>query len=339
MIFKYLTRQYSLVTIGSLVILIALVGSNCKPPSPALTQKPNCPHTNIAWDSIRNHVRASDTLSLQAYMDCLEGALAHLQDTINTLSPRDWLSKHPESGQTFIEYTQSAPVGVDSLKKYIYLQKIGPFDTTELRLMQDIADYLSIFFNLPTKTQPSIPLTEIPEKAKRKNPIKGNEQLQSIYLLNRVLSKQIPADASVCIGFTVRDLYPSEQWNYVFGQASLRSRVGVWSIYRFGKPSFSEEAYMACLKRALKTATHETGHMYSIKHCTAYNCNMSGSNHLEELDRRPLWYCPQCLGKISWNLNINEIARLEKLKAFWDEHHEPIASNYYQQALNALQGN
>ena len=33
---------------------------------------------------------------------------------------------------------------------------------------------------------------------------------------------------------------------------------------------------------------HETGHMFSMRHCTKYECLMSGTNHMGETDRRPL---------------------------------------------------
>src|SRR3712207_7363776 len=39
------------------------------------------------------------------------------------------------------------------------------------------------------------------------------------------------------------------------------------------------------LLRTLKIAAHETGHMFSVRHCTKYECVMNGSNHLGETDR------------------------------------------------------
>ena len=38
---------------------------------------------------------------------------------------------------------------------------------------------------------------------------------------------------------------------------------------------------------------HETGHMFSMRHCTKYECLMSGTNHLNETDRRPIDACPE----------------------------------------------
>ena len=100
------------------------------------------------------------------------------------------------------------------------------------------------------------------------------------------------------IALTTSDLWPGQGWNFVFGQASVTDRVGVWSIWRNGDPHGDDEAYRTCLRRTLKTASHETGHMFSMQHCTFYECNMCGSNHREESDRQPLWLCPICLAKL-----------------------------------------
>ncbi len=90
------------------------------------------------------------------------------------------------------------------------------------------------------------------------------------------------------IALTTSDLWPGKGWNFVFGQARLRERVGVWSLYRNGDPDESEGAFRLCLLRTIKTATHETGHMFSLRHCTKYECNMCESNNSEESDRSPM---------------------------------------------------
>ena len=117
-------------------------------------------------------------------------------------------------------------------------------------------------------------------------------------MLDQVLRPRLPADASTYLALTTSDLWPGEGWNFVFGQASLNQRVGVWSIARNGDPHGDEHGLPLCLLRTLKTASHETGHMFSMPHCTLYECNMCGSNHRQEADRRPLWLCPCCLAKL-----------------------------------------
>jgi len=54
------------------------------------------------------------------------------------------------------------------------------------------------------------------------------------------------------IAFTASDLWPGPGWNFVFGLASLRERVGVWSIHRFGNPSKGQAAFTQTLLRTLQ---------------------------------------------------------------------------------------
>lgn len=123
-------------------------------------------------------------------------------------------------------------------------------------------------------------------------------------------------DAAVLIAFTSTDLYPDETMNYVFGQASLQSRVGVWSLYRLDENADDK----LFLTRTLKIATHETGHMFSIRHCTKYECGMSGTNHLEETDSRPLDFCPECMAKICWISNYEPQERYRRLAKFLSDN-------------------
>ena len=96
------------------------------------------------------------------------------------------------------------------------------------------------------------------------------EQIQTPYVLNEVLKPNRPKDALAYLCFTASDLYPDGNWNFVFGQASLRDRTGVWSIHRKGDPAAGAEAFRQCLVRTLHTASHETGHILTIQHCTAF---------------------------------------------------------------------
>jgi hypothetical protein len=44
---------------------------------------------------------------------------------------------------------------------------------------------------------------------------------------------------------------------------------------------------------------------------------MSGTNHLDETDRRPLDTCPECTAKISWAMKYALADRYKNLAAFW----------------------
>ena len=174
------------------------------------------------------------------------------------------------------------------------------------------ASYLQVFYGLKTRFLRLADTIAIHKNA-RKHPVQGNLQLSAPYLLE-VLKQQLPPDAATLIGFTAVDLYPAPEWNYVFGLASLQSRVGIWSVYRFGNP---EIAYEECLMNTIKTAVHETGHMFSLGHCIKYDCCMNGSNHLTELASQPVYFCPDCLSKLCWNRRESVKAHLLRCYGFW----------------------
>jgi archaemetzincin len=117
------------------------------------------------------------------------------------------------------------------------------------------------------------------------------------------------------------------------GEASLRQRIGVWSIYRNGDP---ETDFQLCLRRTLSTAAHETGHILGMWHCTAYSCLMNGSNHEAERDRRLLHLCPVCLRKLGWNVRVEPVPSLSTLNAFCHDNGLGPERAWYERAMAAL---
>ena len=91
-----------------------------------------------------------------------------------------------------------------------------------------------------------------------------------------------------------------------------------------------------CLRRTLSTASHETGHILGMAHCTAYLCLMNGSNHQEEKDRRPMHLCPVCLRKLCWNLRVEPVPYTARLKVFCQQNALSPESRWYERALAAL---
>ena len=124
------------------------------------------------------------------------------------------------------------------------------------------------------------------------------------YVLDTVLKPRRPKDAVAVLGITASDLWPGKDWNFVFGQASLSERVGIWSLSRFGDPTKGEDERRRFLVRTLKLAVHETGHMFGIRHCVHFKCGMNGSNSLDETDGSTLAFCPECVAKICWACRV-----------------------------------
>ncbi len=228
--------------------------------------------------------------------------------------PSDWLANHREKGQTFEEYVGSGPVTARGTRRVLHVQPIGAFTPTQCRIVSLVAEYLGLAYGLPVVAAADLPLTLVPGEARRTR--FGTEQLLTGYLLREILRPRLPADAVAMLGLTASDLWPGRGWNFVFGQASLADRVGVWSLHRDGDPDGSPDSFRLALVRAAKTAVHETEHMLSIQHCTAYECVMCGSNHREESDRRPLEFCPECVAKVWWATGVEPIVRAEGLLAF-----------------------
>ena len=155
---------------------------------------------------------------------------------------------------------------------------------------------------------------------RRKNNVPG-EQLLATYILDSVLiNKNIPSDAIAVMAITEKDIYPQDTWNYVFGLASYEKRVGVSSIFRYGKKSLDSLSSRICLERLIKTSSHEIGHMFSLHHCINAMCAMNGSNSLSESDSQPARLCSVCLHKLYWNINFGNRKRLVALRNFFREN-------------------
>ena len=137
------------------------------------------------------------------------------------------------------------------------------------------------------------------------------------------IKRSLPRDAYCVLAITMEDLYPAPSWNFVFGQASLKYRVGVYSFARYDPLFYGDERgddYLELLlRRSMKILVHETGHMFGIKHCIYYSCVLNGSNHLEESDARPLHLCPVCLRKLRASIEFGVISRYEGLELFYRE--------------------
>jgi archaemetzincin len=249
----------------------------------------------------------------------------------------DWLSSHQEAGQTFKQYGRSRPNVLTRRRHKLYIQPIGQFSQKQIQLIELSREFLKIYFHCEVETLATKTEKAIPDAAQRFHPQWGDHQLLTSYILEKILAPELPDDAFATIAFTTSDLWPGDRWNFVFGYASFRDRVGVWSLYRFGDPEKGDGDFRQCLKRTLKLATHETGHMFSIQHCTAYRCNMQGSNSLQESDRQPTYLCPECHAKILYATKADPIERYQKLIEFCKTHKLTDEMQFFQKAKAKLQ--
>lgn len=276
-------------------------------------------------------VKPSDA-EIRAAADAIR--LLHLK--MATPAENDWLARHQEAGQTFAQYRQRHKQRICDQYQTLYIQPLGEFTATQKKLLAETTEFMGRFYGMPVKTLDVIRLDNLPEKARRVPANGAAPQVLTHYLLDDVLKPRRPKDAAAVLGLTASDLWPGEGWNFVFGQASLTDRVGVWSIQRFGDPEEDETAYKLCLSRTLKVAVHETGHMLGIQHCTAWQCGMNGSNHLAESDSQPLEFCPECQSKLWWTCGAAPLPRYRKLLEFAESRGMDNEAAYWRKAIDKL---
>jgi archaemetzincin len=294
------------------------------------------PHFQAFCQDSGTQVKAANTISTKE-IDDLMTAIKPLFAPIGKPGPSDWLANHAESGQTFSEYTKSNPFRpVKSNVTTIYVQPLGDFSNRQKKIIDLTTGFLEKYFGLPSAVHSPLPLSVIPGSARRVHPSWGDKQVLSTYVLDDVLKPKLPKDAAAYIAFTTSDLWPGQGWNFVFGQASLDDRVGVWSIYRNGNADGNDDEFRVCLRRTISTAAHETGHMFGMLHCIAYECLMCGSNHRAEADRRPLALCPECMAKLCWATGVRPTEHYRKLAAFCREHGLEKDRALFDKLLHAL---
>jgi archaemetzincin len=258
-------------------------------------------------------------------------ALAAETDAAPRPKAGDWLYDHPETGQSFEEYLRSQPTAPEPGKRTLAILPLGELAPTQRKIVALSADYLARHFGLPVRTLDPIALGDVPANARRNK--FGSTQLLTRWLLDHVLPPHRPSDATALLAFTGSDLWPGDDWNFVFGEATFDKRVGVWSLFRNGDPDESPAAFTLALERALKTAVHETGHMFSLPHCTRYACVQAGINSLEESDRAPLWLCPECLPKVSWVTSTDPRERLAQPLDFCRAQGLAASAKHFERAL------
>lgn len=213
--------------------------------------------------------------------------------------------------------------------------QLGAFDSGAVAILNRTKAYLQAFFQIPVTELPAIDIKAIAPQYFRTNTF--GPQIKTRVLLDSLLPALLPDSAFALIAFSLYDLYPADDWNFVFGQASLNRRVGVWSLSRLGDYNLNANTYRQCLKRTLHVAAHETGHMFGITHCVENECCMNGSNSLAEGDSQPLWLCWECLAKVCMNRKVGPQKHIAALKAFYDSvMPNDTTAAHYARALQLL---
>jgi archaemetzincin len=190
-------------------------------------------------------------------------------DPLPAPGPNDWLANHPEPGQPFERFLHSQPNRPDAPRRKLYLQPLGEFAEDEAPALGLLRQFAAGFFGMEIGVLPSVDLTRSAISVRR-NPHTRNTQLLTADILT-LLRRWLPEDGYALLGITMEDLYPEPSWNFVFGQASLRHRVGAYTFTRyyprFYQGTAPEDERALLLRRSCKVLAHEMAHMFGIRHC------------------------------------------------------------------------
>ena len=231
----------------------------------------------------------------------------------------DWLAEHKEPGQSFARFSTGPRSHPLPRKDVIYIQPLEFYTGQAIpeNILNTLCKYAGIFFGLPVKKMK--PIRDLLGDGalklvkRRVNEHTSQTQVNASDIMS-VLKGLKPTDAFCISGITLCDIYPRDEWNFVFGLASTEDGTGVYSLSRY----LPETMERPMLLRAVRVMCHEICHMFGIKHCIYFSCLLNGSNHAEEAINRPTFLCPSCLRKLHFMVNFDIGERYENMLLFWE---------------------
>lgn len=242
-------------------------------------------------------------------------------DTIKAPDIGDWLMNHKEYGQTYTEYIRSGIVQVEPNRDSIYIAPLS-FNPNEIMDQDFITNvYLfceAYFYGMKVRL---IEINSDFNDVERQTHQDGSMQINAEKFMCK-LSREIPEDAFCLIGLLDTDLYSETMEKNgkliiksIYGVNSLPKRTSVLSFAKYD-PLFNSnkqlkdltkeqklKLYVFLMKRVCKAIVKDICHMFGMKNCTFFSCNMNGFGSIEEFDSRPIELCPICLRKLITNIN------------------------------------
>ncbi|MHA1342661.1 MAG: archaemetzincin family Zn-dependent metalloprotease [Promethearchaeota archaeon] len=184
------------------------------------------------------------------------------------------------------------------MEKIIYLQKIGEVDNSVFIKLKKNLKWIFRDFIDSVKIIPS----ELSLLDKEYVPLR--RQYDASLIMDKLIKKLFKEQYFRVLGILDKDIF-SRYLNFVFGVAitprkpfSRYNGYALISISRLRQSFYGKsEDYSLFELRVLKEAIHELGHTFGLEHCKNH-CIMKFSNYLGDTDKKPPYFCENCLIKL-----------------------------------------
>jgi archaemetzincin len=245
------------------------------------------------------------------------------QEKMPPARPGEWRSYWREQSESPARYLANHPQTITAKRRALYLQPLGDSTPAQRRNHEIIREFLEIYFGSPATLLPALRTSDLRNSMLRAN--HGQPTINVVDLTDKFLVPRLPPDGWGLMAFCADDLY-KDGVSGIYGDTLLYGRAGAISWFHLGG-DFS---------LMLKGAAHESAHMLSLRHCSAYLCNLNGRITLDEFHRSPLYLCPDCMTKLAWATGVNMRDRYARLAEFCARYNLPREANFYRRAADAL---
>eukprot|EP00475_Leptophrys_vorax_P019228 TRINITY_DN2625_c0_g1_i1.p1 TRINITY_DN2625_c0_g1~~TRINITY_DN2625_c0_g1_i1.p1 ORF type:complete len:292 (-),score=79.67 TRINITY_DN2625_c0_g1_i1:55-930(-) len=147
-------------------------------------------------------------------------------------------------------------------------------------------------------------------KIRARTSLTGEVQLyaKDIHGFLRAICPSGPNEAMFAL--SAFDLFEKlEENGFTLGGFNRKSNTSVVSLLRFHRSSSESGCFKdfeaggmadpVWIDNCLKTVSHESLHLLSLRHCALYDCLMNGFANLQEFGTRSNQLCPVCLHKVA----------------------------------------
>lgn len=227
--------------------------------------------------------------------------------------PNSWRTGpgRKERMQTLAAFQEKPIVQSNALRDKLKVYFMGNPSEEDQKMLPIVCDYLQTLHGIKVVFKRCLDLEEYNSRVND-----GKKQYSLGYQMGKL--NAMPHDKRYLMGITNQDIYP-EGWNFVYGVGSAAHACGVFSLNRL-----SDFGFNTALRRLMKLASHEFGHMRGIDHCTRFICNMQGTNNITEFDEEPLTFCGLDMAKICslnhWSLKEGYERHLHFFENFQEKY-------------------